>query len=69
MLLVVSIIFSLVIYGVLNKVTKKFIWDEMTPVGHQKKTFIRYVMVKVYLRDILIISIVSVPLLIYFEIF
>ena len=69
MLLIVLIAVSLVTYIVLNNITKKFIWDEMTPMGRQRKTFIRYVMAKVYLRDCIVGFIVLMPVLIYFNIF
>ena len=69
MLLITSIMIGLTIYTFLNKITKKFIWDEMTPVGHQKKRFIRYAMTKVYLRDCVVGFIVLMPVLVYFNIF
>lgn len=69
MLLIVLIAVSLVAYIVLNNITKKFIWDEMTPVGHQKKRFIRYAMTKVYMRDCIIVFIVLIPVLFYFNVF
>jgi len=69
MLLIISTMIGLTIYIVLNRITKKFIWDEMTPMGRQRKTFIRYVMTKVYLRDCIVGFIVLMPVLIYFNIF
>lgn len=69
MLLIVLIAVSLVTYIVLNNITKKFIWDEMTPMGHQKKRFIRYAMTKVYMRDCIIVFIVLIPVLFYFNVF
>lgn len=69
MLLIVLIAVSLVAYIVLNNITKKFIWDEMTPVGHQKKRFVRYAMTKVYMRDCIIVFIVLIPVLFYFNVF
>jgi len=67
--LIVSLMIGLTIYIVLNKITQKFVWDEMTPMGHEKKTFIRYVMKKVYIRDLVVLFITLVPILIYFEVF
>jgi len=69
MLLIISTMIGLTIYIVLNRITKKFIWDEMTPMGRQRKTFIRYVMKKVYIRDLVVLFITLVPILIYFEVF
>jgi len=69
MLLIISTMIGLTIYIVLNRITKKFIWDEMTPMGRQRKTFIRYVMTKVYIRDLVVLFITLVPILIYFEVF
>lgn len=69
MLLIISTMIGLTIYIVLNRITKKFIWDEMTPIGRQRKTFIRYVMTKVYMRDCIIVFIVLIPVLFYFNVF